>query len=331
MNMSTLKQLCWMLTLLSLKSVTIKTTASTDAFAFHQCTTTIHRTPSSSSPPPPIPTRTIIRKQTKVDAVKVWVEIAEDGFVDEDENLMMGEICLVAVKAFASNNNINNAPKNDFNNKEGLQEISDGDDFIQEEEDVQENPEGEKRLLCAGALVQRPSSNIRDAWMADSFLDEPNVQIKGATLILDHLFHHHLQTTNAKSLQEILSSFLIQSGRIDSEYHCSSFMAAITRGFKPLKELYNDCGTDDDALNNINDDHNETPPLHGKPYHFDYLNYDDEDSDALVFDEIEGLHAYASFQGQENIAFDDSAINTAASIFHLLQKLNQTVTESILE
>ena len=317
-----------MLIFLFWKNATIETIANTCTYAFHPSTTTItiqRLTPPTTTP---INTHTILRKETKVDAVKVWVEIAEDGFVDEDENLMMGEICLVAVKAFASNNNIN-VSKKDFN-KESWQGTSNDDDFKQKGED-EENPEEEKRLLCAGALVQRPSSNIRDAWMADSFLDEPNVQIKGATLILDHLFHHHLQTTNAKNLQEILSSFLIQSGRIDSEYHCSSYMAAITRGFKPLKELYYDCGTSDDALNRMDEDHDETPLVNGKPFHFDYLNYDDEDSDALVFDEIEGIQTYASIQGQENGEGDVSTTNSASAIFHLLQKLNQTVTESVLE
>lgn len=58
--------------------------------------------------------------------VSIWVEEAEDGFVDEEENLMTGEVCVKAVKAFAT----------------------DPDD------------ETDHRFLCAGALIKRPDSDV---------------------------------------------------------------------------------------------------------------------------------------------------------------------------
>ncbi len=255
------------------------------------------------------------KERMKVDAAKVWVETAEEGFVDEDENLMMGETCLVAVKAFASN--------------------------------VEDNNE-KKRLLCAGALVQRPFSNVRDAWMADSFLDEPNIQIKGAIQILDHLFYHHLRTTNAQSLHESLSTFVVQSGRIDSEYHCSSYMAAVTRGLKPLKEVY--YGSNDDHDNDDHDD-DDDDTTHTKPdrsdhrgqsFHFKHLNYEDEDSDALVFDDdVDGIVEKYSLemngldsdqQSKKDCEIVSTSTCTVVSIVNLLQKMNQTfLTESVLE
>lgn len=94
---------------------------------------------------------------TALSAIKIWLEEAEEGFVDDDENLMMGEICLRAVKAFAS------------------------------DPDDESESGSNKRFLCAGALVQRPDSDICDAWMADSFLDEANVQLQGAVRLLLYL------------------------------------------------------------------------------------------------------------------------------------------------
>jgi len=32
---------------------------------------------------------------------KVWIEDSEEGFVDEDENLEPGEVCLKSIKSFA--------------------------------------------------------------------------------------------------------------------------------------------------------------------------------------------------------------------------------------
>jgi hypothetical protein len=96
-------------------------------------------------------------------AVKVWVELAEDGFVDEDENLMTGETCLRAVKAYAASTS-----------------------STQEHDTTNHNETtASKRFLCAGALVQRPHSQMCDAWMADCLLDETNLQLQGALLILD--------------------------------------------------------------------------------------------------------------------------------------------------
>ena len=103
---------------------------------------------------------------------QIWIEPAEDGFVDHDENLEEGEILVKAVKAFSAN--------------------QDNDD---------------KKFLCAGALIQRPPSptstdvnmTIYDAWMADAIMDGnggPNLQIQGAMGILDELYRHFLSTDN---------------------------------------------------------------------------------------------------------------------------------------
>jgi len=211
-----------------------------------------------------------LKRSFAIPAVKVWVELAEEGFVDKDENLMTGEVCLRALKAFASNDD------------------PDCDDTS-------------KRLLCAGALVQRPSSNVCDAWMADSFLDEPNLQIRGAIGILDDFFNYHLQTSNGRDLAELISTFVVQSGRLESEYHCASYMAAISRGFKPLKDV----SLFDESKKSI---------------YSNYLDYEDEDSFALVFDESKGMDRYCGESHPNSVI---------SSIAGLLRKINQT--ESVLE
>lgn len=151
--------------------------------------TTLSATESSSSLPPP-------------NAIHVWIEEAEDGFVDPDENLQDGEICLRAVKAFASD------PENIHS----------------------------KRFLCAGALIQRPDTDICDAWTADALEDNnggPNLQVLGALQILDDLFQHHLQ--RRPNAVEALQTFCVQCGSGNDEYSCASRMAATTRGFRSLR------------------------------------------------------------------------------------------------
>jgi hypothetical protein len=134
---------------------------------------------------------------------EVWVEEADDDFVDEKENLEVGEVCLLSLKAFAT----------------------DPDD-----------PEGE-RFLCAGALVQRPLDSVCDAWTADTILRKggPNLQLQGAVKLLDELFLHHLKR-NPNSV-DALRDFVLQCGASDSEYSCASHMAGLSRGFRPLREM----------------------------------------------------------------------------------------------
>ena len=181
---------------------------------------------------------------------KVWIEDAEEGFVDDDENLMMGEVCLKSIKAFA-------------------QDITTDGGYHDDEA---------KRFLGAAALVQRPTSFMYDCWIADAFMDEKNVQVKGAIMLLDHLFLFHLQRTlkghNQSfpfyNIHDVVSSFIAQCGHPDSEYHCASYMAALYRGFKPIKDMvYFDDRNGQHA-------HNHT--------YLEHLDLHNENLDALVFD-----------------------------------------------
>ncbi|CAJ1965125.1 unnamed protein product [Cylindrotheca closterium] len=140
----------------------------------------------------------------------VWIQDAEEDFVDEDENLEDGEICLKSVKAFASPVLV---------------------------EDVV------PRFLSAGALVQRPTivediRSVCDAWTADAILEEggPNLQLQGASLVLDDLFQFHLEQQPADPIGA-LQTFVVQCGSIENETSCASYMAANSRGFRPLKDL----------------------------------------------------------------------------------------------
>jgi len=141
----------------------------------------------------------------------VWIKDAGEDFVDEDENLEDGEVCLKSVKAFASP--------------------------VLVEDD-------EPRFLSAGALVQRPlvGESIRlvcDAWTADAILDEggPNLQLQGACLVLDELLLFHLEQQQADPIVA-LQTFVVQCGSIEKESSCASNMAAKSRGFRPLQDLF---------------------------------------------------------------------------------------------
>jgi len=223
-------------------------------------------------------------------AVKVWLEEAEKGFVDEDENLMTGEICLRAVKAFASN--------------------SDDDD----------DETSKQRFLCAGALVQRPGSNICDVWMADSSLDEANIQLQGAVLVLDDLFGFHLKRSNACDLENLVSNFIVQCGRIESEYHCASYMSARFRGFRPLKDLWR----------LLEDSESGVLSCESSYKYVQGLSEEDEDPDAMMFDVHNGLEKYNS---------RDLSSHDALSIMNILQRVSASTstimrmnqTESVLE
>eukprot|EP00588_Corethron_pennatum_P012384 CAMPEP_0194271900 /NCGR_PEP_ID=MMETSP0169-20130528/5600_1 /TAXON_ID=218684 /ORGANISM="Corethron pennatum, Strain L29A3" /LENGTH=362 /DNA_ID=CAMNT_0039014407 /DNA_START=66 /DNA_END=1151 /DNA_ORIENTATION=+ len=157
-------------------------------------------------------------------------EKAEDGFVDHDENLEDGEICVLAVKAFAT---------------------IDSDDI--------------DRFLCAGALVQRhqPHTYLNsdaekenkhpqpakqytlDAWMADSSLEHsiggPNLQIQGAVEVLDKLFCHFLFLAHKNSFDysgrgmKATWEFVVQCG---AEESIASFQAALARGFLPIEYVH---------------------------------------------------------------------------------------------
>lgn len=209
--------------------------------------------------------------------VRVWIEQAEENFIDSDENLMHGEVCLRAIKAFANDPN--------------------GSD--------------EKRFLCAGALVQRPNSNIRDAWMADTLTEEPNIQMKGASLILDDLFYHHLTTSNAHDLYEVISTFIVQSGRSESEYHAGSNFAVRSRGFKTLEKLFYDEGDIDGGIIPVKD-------LYRK-----HLIFENEDIDSMVFSVHDGFNCYASLS-------DDSTAPLASKVSAILQRIqNENQSENM--
>jgi hypothetical protein len=204
---------------------------------------------------------------------KVWIEEAEEGFVDEEENLEPGEVCLRSVKSFASGDSTNN---------EGVD--SQGPSTIRVEFEV-----FDRRFLSAGALVRRPcydsesdnddtadATGVCDAWMADSLLTDggPNLQLKGALLVLDDLFLHHLQrerehhqsSDNGTRVNDVaddswaiqaLRNFVVHCGDEDEEeeqpeeglanpqdrpwrstsHVAASAMAAALRGFVPLRDM----------------------------------------------------------------------------------------------
>ena len=142
---------------------------------------------------------------------RVYIEEAENGFVDHEENLEEGEMCVKAVKAFAT----------------------DEDD--------------EKLFLCAGALVRRPPSpittdatnmTIYDAWMADAIMTGkggPNLQVQGAMCVLDDLYRLFLSTCAGD--QDNNAVFVVQCGRATSEYTCASYNSALLRGFRPIEDM----------------------------------------------------------------------------------------------
>lgn len=135
-----------------------------------------------------------------------------------------------------------------------------------------------KRLLCAGALVQRPSPSsstqipVCDAWMADGLMDETNLQFQGARQVLDDLFYCHLNTSSSsKQLEEILYTFVIQCGGMESDWNFASHRAVKSWGFKQLKEYNPLLDSNEEDL---------VEPL----CCWNYLNSDEEDFDAFNFD-----------------------------------------------
>lgn len=256
------------------------------------------------------------KSSSSLSAVHVWVEEAEDGFVDEDENLMLGEVCLRAVKAFAGNLH---------------GEVNEKNESVDGTVVTTARTTQDKRLLCAGALVQRPlsptwtgsaiSSNadvdfnvdvlpVCDVWMADGYMDETNLQFQGALLVLDDLLYHHLEkniindrhqdypiiTDSNKeivssssivnhSMEEILSTFIVQCGGEESEYHFASHRAAKARGFKSLKEFpTSNIGQESRIFGEQGADSQTTMSLSSSSYCWKYLKQEEEDLDALVLD-----------------------------------------------
>ena len=141
--------------------------------------------------------------------------------MDGDENLMMGEICLQAMEAFATDPDSANTD---------MDVDGDGD-----------NNKG-KRFIGAAALVKRSggvvpsasstssfiisSNDVYDCWIADSVLEDTITQLQGAMLLLDNLFYYHLQRSIANTIQDMTNTFLVQSGSgngsdgsSDSIYH----------------------------------------------------------------------------------------------------------------
>ena len=227
-----------------------------------------------------VPIERSLSSSSRIEALpppKVWIEEAEEGFVDEDENLEPGEVCLRSVKSFASG-----VPTESLSNQEQIRV-----DF-----EITEQKQQDRRFLSAGALVQRydcESENeinskeamtmntnvICDAWMADSLLKEggPNLQLQGALLVLDDLFLDHLQREREKYLIKLknetdagndsfgdddswaihaLRNFVVNCGEdYDEELYedpdhrpwrssshvAASEMAAVLRGFFPLREM----------------------------------------------------------------------------------------------
>lgn len=158
---------------------------------------------------------------------RIFVVEAEEGFVDDVENLEDGEVLCRAVKAFAE----------------------------------REDGTGENDFLCAGALVQRPyhSSGFveHDMWVADSDEKEglsPNLQAKGAAKIIDDLFLAHLLLEEA-SLRLFPSKayhLTVQTG-LHSPSLFASHHAALSRGFQPCCEVWNQEGEEDGLRFNVHD------------------------------------------------------------------------------
>jgi hypothetical protein len=155
--------------------------------------------------------RTIFNHDDTFHLPTVWIEEAGDAFVDSDENLEDGEVCLRSVMAFASSTPLV----------------------------LESSSEEDPRFLCAGALVQRPSdSGVCDAWTADYILEDggPHLQFQGALQVLDDLLLFHLER-HADNTILGLQTLVVKCGSLDSETTCASYMAAKSRGFRPLTEL----------------------------------------------------------------------------------------------
>jgi hypothetical protein len=251
----------------------------------------------------------------------VWVEDAENGFVDHDENLEAGEVCIRAVKAFASSPSY----------LKSTSKFSPSDTSL-DNRDEEEN----RRFLCAGALVQRPIElnggslqswpppRIYDAWIADSISDNcgPNLQLQGALQVLDTLFleflereyeylntnednvkktssrsHHVAIGCNADATISLLKNFIVRCGDkndIDSvsEHTCASFMASQMRGFIPLRNAV--------RMDSI----------------YSRSHYGYYDLDGMVLDPSVGRERYNYAIGESDRNYDDDDKNNNRHQYH---------------
>ena len=195
-------------------------------------------------------------------APEVWVQEAEAGFVDKEENLEEGEVCQRSVKAFASS--------------------------IETETSI-------LRFLGAGALVQRPGDSlVCDAWTADAILDEggPNLKLQGACQILDDLLLFHLQQHQRNGGGSILGlqTFVVKcGGGLESESSCASYMAAMSRGFHPLREMIRKSSIYSSALYNHDLDGLVMDAAQGKRFYKTISEQGDKNSTAsLILDFLPG-------------------------------------------
>ena len=208
----------------------------------------------------------IISVSSGESGLKVWVREAEEGFVDEEENLEEGEVCHLALHAYASS----------------LESMS-----LRSRCNPAHKDENVDRFLCAGALVQRAlpqfgadrndndnnvthekllgskSMVVCDAWMADSLLEDGdgglNLQVQGSQLILDGLYKRFLElerddyyrmesqmyspkdcnnypirTVQSRRIVRTRWVFVVQCGTGMGRFTTASYRAAVLRGFVPF-------------------------------------------------------------------------------------------------
>lgn len=224
----------------------------------------------------------IISVSSGESGLKVWVREAEEGFVDEEENLEQGEVCHLALHAYASS----------------LESLS-----LRSRCHPAHKDEHVDRFLCAGALVQRPlpqfeadrndnDNNVTheklignkimvvcDAWMADSLLEDGdgglNLQVQGSQLILDGLYKRFLElerddyyrmesqiyspedcnnyAIRAETSRRIVRTrwvFVVQCGTGIGRFTTASYRAAVLRGFVPFLPQDLSSGSDDKDCEN---------------------------------------------------------------------------------
>ena len=209
---------------------------------------------------------------------KVWIEDAEDGFVDEDENLEPGEVCLKSIKSFAgppagpaTSNDVttDTDTDTDTNNDASLPFPSiNVREITKKNNNDDDDDDNEKRFLSAGALVQRPSYDensddldidddgainsttatdralstaaICDAWTADSILTKggPNLQLQGALQVLDELFLFHLKR------EHLLSENMENSNNGINENITA--ISTVDPSVRALRNFVLHCGEDDE-------------------------------------------------------------------------------------
>jgi len=155
--------------------------------------------------------------------------------VDEEENLEEGEVCVLALKAYSFSG--------------ARAEEMDGEGAVDCADD-EKRCRGDRRFLCAGALVRRPASagGTYDAWTADAETDgdEVNLQLEGAFRVLDGLFLRYLEERAGEGalsrsgttlLGRLFTDLAIQCGTPNGDCTCASYRAATLRGFRPAVDM----------------------------------------------------------------------------------------------